>query len=76
MTTRNLHRVPAKSWNKWDATERRLFNAMWGQMKGAGLGALASEELWALPRRARFVLRYNASWLAAQSLRELRKDAR
>ena len=76
MTTRNLHRVPAKSWDKWDATERRLFNRMWSQLAGASLGALCSPALSEMPRVDRFALRFNICWLAAQSLRELRKDAR
>ena len=76
MTTKNLHKVPLRSWRKWDATERRLFNRMWSQLSGCRLGAFASVTIGSLPRKDRLALRFNACWLAAQSLRELRKDAR
>ena len=77
MTTKNLHKVPLRSWRKWDATERRLFNQLWSRLAGPRLGALSVSVLDAVPRLAdRRVLRFNICWLAAQSLRDLRKDAR
>ena len=74
MAVRNLYKVPVKEWRKWNAAEKQLFNSTYSHMyKNYDFYTHPNQEK---PKHFHWkVLAWNAAWMAADHLKDQRKEA-
>ena len=66
LSVENIHRVPKKAWKKWDLAQRALFNHMYLVMDNQT--CLKHPDAPTVPASQWKTIRWNAAWLAADSL--------
>lgn len=70
----NIHFAPKHQWKKWNDSEKRLFNTLYGVMLDQNvfkhpLAATQCDEYWKTTA-------WNAAWMAADLLKDERKHGR
>lgn len=66
---KNKHKVPKKVWNNWTNLGRRVFNDMMYELRPSMALTVSHPDAPPMPKAHWEVLRHNAAWLAADTLR-------
>jgi hypothetical protein len=68
MAIRNTYRVPKKTWRKWSATARQVFNGLYRSMMDSPWAfQTQSVQEMGLKRRQWRVTAWNSAWIAADA---------
>lgn len=69
----NTYKVPKTQWRKWNQTARFVFNELFSAMKGNQWALTSPQQDKLTPKMWRTVA-WNAAWLAADAVRNFRKQ--
>lgn len=64
----NRYKVPAKQWEKWSNTARRVFNGTYFAMRPSMQFAFLHPKAAPISREHWDTVRWNAAWMAAETV--------